>query len=382
MPRRAAPLPYMEAGTLAAILLAKLPAAVVAFREGWGVLAVALVDLVLSSLGMVWAEPRGAKALRPMLAAQYVLALALLWMTRDDGFLVVMPLVSMGVFFLPTAMALGIALTLLAAIAAIAAAYYPPGTAMQASFAVAASVGFVWIFSRLMVRERAARGEVERLLADLSDANERLGSQMHEIERLAAAAERGRIAREIHDGLGHTLTVARIQLEAAQSDAQPSERITRVRELLGEGLGELRRSVSLLREDDPRASAFLDAITKLVHDAETPACKVRFTLEGEVRAVPAAVGFTLYRGAQEALTNVRKHAGATEVDVTLAFDDDAVRLCVSDDGKSDAALAAGNGLAGLAERAALVGGAIEAKRASASAGVELRLSIPLAGRPS
>lgn len=371
-----APRPFMGVGTVIAIVIAKIAAGISAYEAGGPAMVLAVVDLLVATFGMWWAEQRDAIAVRVLLGVQLVFAAVMLVITGGEGFLITMPLASMAVLFLAPRVALALVFVLVVLFVAVISAEYPIEIAARASLSFASAIGFVWAFSQLMVRERSARSEVERLLGDLSEAHAQLAAQMKEIELLAAAGERNRIAREIHDGLGHTLSVASIQLEAARSETAPAERIARVQGVLREGLGELRRSVSMLRDGDPRGRAFPDAIAGLVRDSETPSCTATFTIEGEPRLVPAALGFTLYRSAQEALTNARKHAGAQHVAVELVYAASEVSLSVRDDGRGTGPIVRGNGLVGLAERAALVGGTLRVERAP-QRGVVLRVALPL-----
>src|SRR5205085_122705 len=150
---------------------------------------------------------------------------------------------------------------------------------------------------------------------------------------LATTRERNRIAREIHDSLGHFLTSATMQLEAARADLSGrDERIARVQQLLRDGLTELRSSVSLLREGATMPRPFQEAIEGLVDESNAAGLPTQLTTLGASRPLPATVGFTLYRIAQEALTNVRRHARATKVSVSLDYANDRVKLGVVDDG--------------------------------------------------
>lgn len=365
----------MGRGTLAAIVLAVVPAVFVSLRAGWPAVVAGCLDFALSTLGMLWAEPRGLRALRGMLIAQTVLASIVVVLTRGDGFLIAMPLLSMAVIYLPTREAAAFGGTIALVFVGTLFSAYPPLLAAQGCVGFLSSAGFVAVFSRLATRERYARDEVERLNRDLSAANERLAEQMAEIGRLATTQERNRIAREIHDGLGHTLSVASIQLEAARTEAQPAERIERVQQVLRDGLGELRRSVSMLRDADPRGLAFADAIESLVKGASTTECDATFAIDGSPRTVSSAIGLTLYRGAQEALTNVHKHARARNVEVRLRYRANDVQLTVRDDGRGAETITRGNGLAGLEERAALVGGELEVT-SRPSDGLALTMTLP------
>jgi signal transduction histidine kinase len=270
---------------------------------------------------------------------------------------------------------------------------------LQAEIAFGSGVAFVFVFSRIARREQRARGQIERLVAQLAGANARLVADAEHAERLARAEERNRIAREIHDGLGHYLTVAHIQLEAARayltSDPdRAAAALVKSQQLTREGLGEVRRSVSLLRGKVQALPPLLEALAALAEDSRTAGIATRLRTEGTPRRLPEPIEFTLYRAAQEALTNTRRHARASRAEIVVGFADPAsVRLRVEDDGQGarDPALGAGGlpgaggpgtpdrpggfGLQGMRERAELAGGRL-AITTSPGNGFALELEVP------
>lgn len=210
-----------------------------------------------------------------------------------------------------------------------------------------AGVSFVVVYVSVAVRERAARQRIEQLSLEVAD--------------LAAANERNRLAREIHDTLGHYLTVIHVQLEAAKAIA-PSDSgkatmaINRAQTLAKDGLAAVRQSVKALRDNTPVLSV-ADQLKSLVEAVHDESFAVSLTVTGTARPVRPAVALALHRAALEALTNVRRHAKARQADVTLAFDDDGrVLLTVKDDGVGTEKAEGGFGLVGLRERAEDLGG--------------------------
>ncbi len=310
---------FMGKGTLVATVLAVLLGCVLGVLH---VDASSLAPLVvltatylsLATFGMVWAERRGAPHLWLLLSAQVPLVAGVVWLSEGSAFVAAMPLVSMFVSFsrLRTALALAAALTVF--FAWTVACFTGTGLALQAAIGFGSSAAFVIVFSQLVRRERLALAQVERLASDLRHANAQLREYVTQVEELATTKERNRIAREVHDSLGHYLTVASMQLEAARTSSSGDEaaraRLDRVQELLREGLGELRRSVSMLRVTPSSPQAFAHAIAELVRESTASGLATTWTTEGEPRPLPGAVGFTLYRAAQEALTNARRHARA------------------------------------------------------------------------
>jgi signal transduction histidine kinase len=227
---------------------------------------------------------------------------------------------------------------------------------------------FIIVVGRLVVRERMARQQVRRYAA--------------QVEELATTRERNRIAREIHDSVGHYLTVVNVQIEAARATvgrdpAASNECLTRAQELAREGLSELRRSVTILRSAAADERPFGVALLALVDECKVHGLETELAIVGVPRSLPPAIEFTLFRAAQEALTNVTRHASATKACCTLAYGERDVSLGVVDDGvgavttKGDG----GFGLIGLHERAQLVGGTVQIQT-SVGHGFTLEVRVP------
>ncbi len=233
----------------------------------------------------------------------------------------------------------------------------------------------------MVLLQHRARSEVERLAQKLAEANGQLRAQAADIEELAKAKERNRIARDIHDGLGHYLTVVHVQLEAAQAllarDPETARgALLKAQELTREGLTDVRRSVALLRGSAPAQRPLLAAIEKLAGECSADGIEAALKLRGTPRPLPEPVEITLYRAAQEALTNVRRHARASRLTIELAFAaSDGIRLRVEDDGVGADQIGHGFGLLGLRERAESVGGKMSVRSAHGR-GFTLEMELP------
>jgi signal transduction histidine kinase len=236
--------------------------------------------------------------------------------------------------------------------------------AILAATVLLALLGLVAYFIR---QARASQDRTEVLLAQLEDARE-------EQTRAAAIAERSRIASELHDVLAHSLSGAAIQLQAARKLAErehatPPMRaaIDRAGELVKDGLANARQAVGALRGEELPGVAQLEAlITGFRRDMDVDAT---LTIEGSVRALPSDSGLALYRGAQEALTNVARYAPGATVAVVVCYGADRTTLSVEDRvQRSQAApiaeglhgVGGGRGLAGLRERLERIGGSLQA----------------------
>jgi signal transduction histidine kinase len=240
--------------------------------------------------------------------------------------------------------------------------------------------GVVWIVGFSLGRkfeegeeakERAARAEHER----------------EERARAAVAEERARIARELHDVVGHSVSVMTVQASGVRRLLRPDQ--DREREALlvvertgREALAEMRRMVGVLRRPEeapalaPQPS--LDHVNRLVEQAREAGLPVELRIEGEASQLPAGVDLTAYRLVQEGLTNVVKHAQATRAEVLVDYGDSYLEVTVSDDGTGVGnGDRGGHGLVGMRERVSVYGGELDAGP-QPGGGYRLRAKLPLA----
>jgi signal transduction histidine kinase len=256
-------------------------------------------------------------------------------------------------------------------------------------FAAYAGLGFSFailftiVFTMLAVQSEKARNEVQRLAGDLSEANRRLREYAVQAEELSANRERIRLAREIHDSLGHYLTVVNVQLEAAQAlwsnnPARAKDSLAKAQTLAQEGLHDIRRSVASLRSSPLDNKSLTEALRALLAADSQTVPAPEFQVNGESRDLASPVALSLYRATQEGLTNARKHARASRVSVLLDFrSPSTVAVTVSDDGRGAAGVesSGGFGLLGLRERAQLLGGEVRVETAP-GAGFKLTFEVP------
>ncbi|MCK7480830.1 MAG: sensor histidine kinase [Candidatus Moduliflexus flocculans] len=234
--------------------------------------------------------------------------------------------------------------------------------ALMNGLIISVGVLFSVLLSQLRLNEQHAREKAEALASQLEQANRQLAEYAFQAEELAATQERNRLAREIHDNLGHYLTIVNVQIEAARLtlDSDPAravDALTKAQDLAKKGLASVRESVSALRVSPVENRPLEDAIVELVNETEMDGLTSVFQLVGDTRPVEPKTALALYRAAQEGLTNVRKHADASRVDVTLDFSQPGyIRLTVQDDGSGAADTSGGFGLIGIRERVQLLGG--------------------------
>jgi signal transduction histidine kinase len=233
-----------------------------------------------------------------------------------------------------------------------------------------AAMLFAAVLTQLLIREQQAHKQLQAYAA--------------QAERLAATQERNRVARDIHDGLGHALTVVQMQVKAARAviavdAARADAMLAKAQHQAEEALVEVRRSVAALRE--PRSVPLLAGLSELAEELSTAGVPTSLAVSGQPRKLLADAEESLYRAAQEGLTNVRKHAQATRVELRLDYSRPAaVRLEVSDDGAGLGAVPPGDsppgyGLLGVRERAANVGGRMSVESAPGH-GSTLRVEVP------
>jgi signal transduction histidine kinase len=262
-------------------------------------------------------------------------------------------------------------------------------TAISLILATNAGAAFFFLVGVLLRTEREQRERIGGLLRELEAGRD--------AERAAAAAaERGRMAREMHDVLAHTLSGLSLHLEGSRllarttgADPQLSATIDRASALARAGLSEARRAVRALRDDQVPGPELLDSLIDQHRLASTG--QVACTILGTPASLPPDAALAVYRTAQEALSNVRKHAPGADVDVELVWEPAAVRLMISNtaaprpldagtvDGGPPQTADAGFGLSAMAERARLAGGEVEA--GPQGAGFRVRLVIPVEAAP-
>jgi len=231
---------------------------------------------------------------------------------------------------------------------------------------------------------------VGRKSVEADEAKERATRAEREREQraqVAVADERARIARELHDVVGHSVSVMTVQASAVRRLLRPEQRREReallVVERTGrEALAEMRRMVGVLRRPEeapalaPQPS--LEHLDRLVESAREAGLPVDLRVKGEAVQLPAGVDLTAYRLVQEGLTNALKHAEATRAEVLVNYGDGQIEVVVSDDGRgAGGGDGSGHGLVGMRERVSVYGGELDAGPRP-EGGYRLRARLPVA----
>ncbi len=239
------------------------------------------------------------------------------------------------------------------------------------------------VWSGISIRQHRDQSEAERRNAEQV-------ARLAELDnRQAVAAERTRMARELHDVVANHLGIIAIHSTGAlqlgeDRQAQTRQALTVIRENAVRGLAELRESISLLRMNDTSASAGIPGIGDvpgLVRQVEQAGLTVRMKTAGVPRPLPAAVDMAAYRIAQESLTNAIKH-GAGEADMTIEYQPGQLMMTVENgipaaSGHPAGTFGARAGLIGMRERASLLGGSFSAEAAGGT--FRVRVCLPVSG---
>ncbi|MFD7714168.1 sensor histidine kinase [Streptomyces sp. NPDC059785] len=268
------------------------------------------------------------------------------------------------------------------------------GTAPFLLIAIFQTVPFAlaWVLGDSLRTRRA-------YLAQLEERAARLEKEREAQSKVAVAAERARIARELHDVVAHNVSVMVVQADGAAYvlDAAPDQAKKALETISGTGrqaLAEMRRLLGVLRTGEHQESGEyvpqpdVEQLEDLIEQVRTAGLPVDYKVEGTPRPLPSGVELTAYRIVQEALTNTRKHGGPNAgASVRLVYFDDGLGLLVEDDGKGaphelyeeGGADGQGHGLIGMRERVGMVGGTLDA---GPRPGGGFRISVLLPLKPA
>ncbi|WP_086663692.1 sensor histidine kinase [Lentzea kentuckyensis] len=336
-------------------------------------LLLGLAFAVLAIFGFRFVEGRGRALAVAYAGIQLALGFALFWMSGAaiGSVLLLVALVAQSVLLLPLPAAV-----VVAAVIPLVHLGMDWVAGLREGLGTLAVTTFTVVVTELFVREQRAR-------TALAAANDLLRGYAAQAEQLATTQERNRVARDIHDGLGHHLTVVQMLLQAARAVIHTADverldgMLAKAQDQSKQALAEVRRSVAALRE--PRPAPLVDALRALTDEVSEAGVPTGLEVLGAARELRADVEESLFRAAQEGLTNVRKHADATAATVALDFGHlDLVRLEVRDDGRGlpeNPLPDSGFGLVGLRERIAGLGGRVSVDSA-AGRGVTLTVEVP------
>jgi len=333
-----------------------------------------LVGFGVGVAGVVLARDSSAKIQAPFFFLLVVSAATLVWLQPNGpGYIGVF--VAVGAATLGATGWLGPAITA-AALGAIALAH-GFGAERSLTEILLSEFGVLAFFTIALLSRRLREGQerAERLLLELEQGREAQ-------ERAVVLGERQRLAREMHDVLAHSLSGLVLQLEGARllvskdgASAEVTGAVERAHHLAKAGLEEARRAIGALRDDELPGPERLPALASEFERDTGVSCEVE--VSGARLALGSEAGLTVYRVAQEALTNVRKHAHPKRVVLKLSYEAAGARLTVEDFGSNGTnAIGAGGGygLTGMRERADLLGAIFTA--APTDSGFRVELWVP------
>lgn len=239
------------------------------------------------------------------------------------------------------------------------------GSSLVKNYSALSMMVLVGILTLTLVSEQKARQEAERL--------------SKEVQNLATELERTRIAQEIHDSLGHTLTSLNIQLEVARKFAERDQKraadaLDLAKQLAGQSLTDVRTAIQSIRHPDFDLKEAVNSLAKQIKQSQP----LDVIVEIQAVEIPAAIGYQLFRIIQECLTNVMKHAEASQVNVKLTQAGKRIELHVTDNGKGISAQgqSQGFGIRGMQERVESMHGTVEIQ-SQPGEGTSLQVVIPI-----
>ena len=250
---------------------------------------------------------------------------------------------------------------------------------------------FVYDMILLFTGQKEENVRINRLNSQLHEANRRLRKNAVELERLTETRERNRLAREIHDTLGHTLTgiVMGTEADSALLDVAPEEakrRIAVIHKTAKEGLEDVRRSIKALRPDGLEKRSMEKALEELITNFHlTTSVEIDYQQCAGPLSFASDEEDTLYRIIQEGMTNSVRHGHATEIEIRITRDGDLLTVSIRDNGLGCAELEEGFGLRHMEERLGLLGGSMACGNRNDDSDDEQRgfyliASLPVRGR--
>ncbi|RFS85231.1 sensor histidine kinase [Actinomadura spongiicola] len=263
---------------------------------------------------------------------------------------------------------------------------FPTPTSGTEPFAVQAVTGIAFIAVPVLLG--LYMGARKQLLASLQERAARLEREQHLLAERARGEERTRIAREMHDVVANRISVmvvhaGALKAIAVRDPSRAAETASVIGDMGRQALEELRHVIGVLRQGEealPQEAVTLAHVRELVGQSGAAGLRVDLSIRGDERPMPVAVGRTVYRLIQEALTNVHKHAGSADTRVGLDLLPEAIEVEIANDrptaGPDHRLPSGGNGLVGLRERVTALGGSFEAGPSGGGYAVRARIPLP------
>jgi signal transduction histidine kinase len=215
------------------------------------------------------------------------------------------------------------------------------------------TVAIFFNYSRILSEEKA---KLNQLNLELKKANEMLEEKNLKIKELAIFEERNRIAREIHDSVGHNLTGLIMNLDYCGKliDVDPGKvknQVTACRNIAKESLSEIRKSVQALKPKSVENLTLVKSLEELIENSgQVFNLEISLKVEGTIYKTVPDFNIVIYRALQEGITNSTKHGNATRIDITITYGHNSFSMLIKDNGKGTNKFSMGNGLTGMSER--------------------------------
>jgi signal transduction histidine kinase len=315
---------------------------------------------------------------------QLVLGGAIVYLGENAGYnaMVLLPLAGHSVMLLPQRLRAGVnILIVLTYILALQLVSGDWGMVWSGIPAFLAGQIFIVVFTQMAVSEEKARAEVELLVSELEGANQQLREYAGQVEELAITRERNRLAREIHDGVGHYLTTIHMQIQAARAvmgknRLKADEALGRAQSMTQEALVDIRQSVAALRGAPVDSLLLPEEIKKMAAACESVGIQPQIIVLGGPRTISPQAFMTIYRAAQEGINNTLKHSHAQNISISVDYTRASqVRLSIQDDGVGAEKMNGGFGLLGMGERVRMVNGSLNVVTSPGS-GFRLEVCVP------
>lgn len=314
---------------------------------------------------------------------QIILGSISILISGQAGFntILLLPLVGHSVFLLPEAWKYGINFLIAFSYALIVRVVSGSWETVWQSMPIfGAGQIFILVFTQMTVNEEKARKEIETLVVQLKNANEQLRKYASQVEELAIEKERNRLAREIHDGLGHYLTTLNMQIKAASAVLESDLDSARLFLIKAEGIThkallDVRQSVRALRDSSLPVKNVEELIRDVVRECEQAGIYTSIEVKGTPRKIDQELKASIIRLVQESVSNTLKHSQATKYYLILDYQTDCIAIEMKDNGIGGDISTGGFGLIGMQERVALLKGKMDVE-ASAGTGFSIKIVLP------
>lgn len=355
---------------------------------GWliAVIFLGIGYLAIGVYGYAYCAQHGSLGLKlAYFAIQILIGNLIIFLNGDIGFnaMILLPLAGHSVVLLPELWRYGVNAGVMVSFALSARLITGDWNAVWNTGPVfMAGQIFILVFTMMAVSEEKARHEIQEMANELSRANDRLRVYAVQAEELAITKERNRLAREIHDGLGHNLTAINMQVRAAQAvmEKNPQKAINFLQtseSLTQKALEDVRQSVAALRTAPEDALPLPEQVENVLKGLENAGVTGQLDVLGEPRRLSPQASLTIFRAVQESVNNTVKHARANRLIVVMDYrEEQTMKLVVQDDGVGADHLDGGFGIIGMRERVQLLDGEF---RLTTSKGNGFRIEIELPG---